>query len=78
MYDVLKPVLVEKEKAENRLKELGKELEFVIIRPGGLKSEPATHSGVLTEDTSKKELNLPCAVTRYSNRVCRDPLAATP
>lgn len=25
-------------------------MEFVIIRPGGLKSEPATGTGVLTED----------------------------
>ena len=25
-------------------------MEYVIIRPGGLKSEPATGTGVLTED----------------------------
>lgn len=25
-------------------------MEYVIIRPGGLKSEPATGKGVLTED----------------------------
>ena len=27
-------------------------MEFCIVRPGGLKSEPATGTGVLTEDTS--------------------------
>ena len=83
VYDVLKPVLLEKEKAENRLKvvrlgahdvptqrarahsarlggpsvpdplmpvsqEVGDKLAFVIVRPGGLKSEPATGTGVLT------------------------------
>lgn len=26
-------------------------MEFTIIRPGGLKSEPATGQGMLTEDT---------------------------
>lgn len=50
VYEVLKPVLLEKEKAENRLKEVGAKLDFVIVRPGGLKSEPATGTGVLTED----------------------------
>ena len=29
---------------------IGGDMEFVIIRPGGLKSEPATGNGVLTED----------------------------
>lgn len=98
MYDVLKPVLLEKEKAEERLKvgrtcvgvaarlqagvvdalapctvpgcclcclwpvalpmasyrhlpavqEVGDKMTFVIVRPGGLKSEPATGTGVLT------------------------------
>lgn len=52
VYEVLKPVLVEKEKAEQRLKELGDKMEFVIVRPGGLKSEPGTGKGVLTEDTT--------------------------
>ena len=27
-------------------------MEFVIVRPGGLKSEPKTDNGVLTKDTS--------------------------
>lgn len=50
VYDVLKPVLIEKAKAEEVLRESG--MEWVIIRPGGLKSEPATGKGVLTEDVT--------------------------
>lgn len=46
--EVLGPVLAEKEKAEKYLIESG--LTYTIIRPGGLKSEPATGNGVLTED----------------------------
>ncbi|MBW4559799.1 MAG: SDR family oxidoreductase [Mojavia pulchra JT2-VF2] len=41
-------VLVEKDKAEQYLINSG--LTYTIIRPGGLKSEPATGNGVLTED----------------------------
>lgn len=41
-------VLIEKEKAEKHLIESG--LTYTVIRPGGLKSEPATGNGVLTED----------------------------
>lgn len=41
-------VLVEKEQAEKHLIDSG--LTYTIIRPGGLKSEPATGNGVLTED----------------------------
>mmetsp|Transcript_11964 Transcript_11964/g.30548 ORF Transcript_11964/g.30548 Transcript_11964/m.30548 type:complete len:316 (+) Transcript_11964:24-971(+) len=54
VYDVLRPVLLEKEKAEKALKEKCKEggMEFVILRPGGLKTEPETHTAVLTEDTT--------------------------
>jgi uncharacterized protein YbjT (DUF2867 family) len=44
----LKPVLIEKEKAEQHLIASG--LTYTIIRPGGLKSEPATGNGILTED----------------------------
>ena len=29
-------------------------MEFVIVRPGGLKSEPATNMGVLTEARQRK------------------------
>lgn len=45
----LGPVLVEKDKAEQHLITSG--LTYTIIRPGGLKSEPATGNGILTEDT---------------------------
>ncbi|MBE9225649.1 SDR family oxidoreductase [Phormidium sp. LEGE 05292] len=44
----LAPVLAEKEKAEQHLIDSG--LTYTIIRPGGLKSEPSTGNGVLTED----------------------------
>lgn len=46
--EALRPVLLEKEQAENHLIASG--LPYVIIRPGGLKSEPATGNGILTED----------------------------
>jgi nucleoside-diphosphate-sugar epimerase len=46
--ETLKPVLIEKEKAEQYLINSG--LNYTIIRPGGLKSEPATGNGILTED----------------------------
>jgi putative NADH-flavin reductase len=52
VYDALKPVLIEKEKAEKRLQELGAStgMKWVIIRPGGLKTEAPTGKGVLTEN----------------------------
>ncbi|NEO99214.1 MAG: SDR family oxidoreductase [Symploca sp. SIO2E9] len=46
--ETLKPVLIEKEQAEKYLIASG--LTYTIIRPGGLKSEPATGNGILTED----------------------------
>jgi uncharacterized protein YbjT (DUF2867 family) len=46
--EVLKPVLIEKEKAEQYLISSG--LNYTIIRPGGLKSESATNNGIITED----------------------------
>lgn len=46
--ETLRPVLIEKEQAEQHLIASG--LTYVIIRPGGLKSEPATGNGVLTPD----------------------------
>lgn len=52
VYEVLKPCLEEKEKAEERLKALADKMDFVIVRPGGLKSEPKTNTGVLTTDVS--------------------------
>eukprot|EP00879_Flechtneria_rotunda_P002521 GHRR01002719.1.p1 GENE.GHRR01002719.1~~GHRR01002719.1.p1 ORF type:complete len:271 (+),score=98.63 GHRR01002719.1:211-1023(+) len=50
VYKVLEPVLLEKNKAEEKLKSLSGKMAYTIIRPGGLKSEPATDNGVLTED----------------------------
>jgi nucleoside-diphosphate-sugar epimerase len=47
--EALKPVLVEKDKAEKYLRESG--LTYTIVRPGGLKSEPATGNGILTADS---------------------------
>jgi uncharacterized protein YbjT (DUF2867 family) len=46
--ETLKPVLIEKEQAEKHLMASG--LTYIVIRPGGLKSEPATGNGVLTEN----------------------------
>ena len=46
--EALKPVLIEKEKAEQYLISSG--LNYTIIRPGGLKSEPATNNGIITEN----------------------------
>ncbi|AGY59345.1 SDR family oxidoreductase [Gloeobacter kilaueensis] len=48
VLQTLGPVLIEKDKAEQHLVHSG--LAYTIIRPGGLKSEPATGNGVLTED----------------------------
>ena len=48
--ETLGTVLVEKEKAEQHLINSG--LNYTIIRPGGLKSEPATGNGILTENYS--------------------------
>lgn len=50
VYEVLKPVLEQKEKAENALK--ATDMDWVIIRPGGLQSEEPTGNGVLTEDVT--------------------------
>ena len=46
--ETLREVLIEKEQAEKHLIASG--LTYIIIRPGGLKSEPATGNGVVTED----------------------------
>lgn len=46
--ETLRPVLLEKEKAEQYLVE--SVLNYTVIRPGGLKSEPATGNGVLTKN----------------------------
>jgi nucleoside-diphosphate-sugar epimerase len=49
-YQTLATVLAEKERAENHLIESG--LTYTIVRPGGLKSAPATGNGVLTTATN--------------------------
>jgi nucleoside-diphosphate-sugar epimerase len=49
-YQSLAAVLAEKERAEQHLVESG--LTYTIIRPGGLKSAPATGNGVLTIATN--------------------------
>ncbi len=46
--ETLRPVLIEKDQAEQHLVASG--LTYTVIRPGGLKSEPATGNGVLTPD----------------------------
>ena len=48
--EALGAVLKEKEQAEMHLQQIG--LAYTIIRPGGLKSEPATGNGVLTGDST--------------------------
>lgn len=51
VYEALKPVLLEKNKAEEKLKAHKDQMTFVIIRPGGLSSDSATGQGVLTESS---------------------------
>ena len=46
--ETLRSVLIEKEQAEKYLMASG--LNYTIIRPGGLKSEPATGNGIITEN----------------------------
>jgi nucleoside-diphosphate-sugar epimerase len=67
-------VLVEKEKAEKYLIDSG--LTYTIIRPGGLKSEPATGNGILTEDpriggtihrADVAQLVCRCLISEHSN-----------
>ena len=49
VYNVLKDALVAKDKAERDLR-MYTNLDWTIIRPGGLKSDAATDAAVLTED----------------------------
>jgi nucleoside-diphosphate-sugar epimerase len=51
VYEVLKDVLVQKEKAEKVLTRYYTNMNWTIVRPGGLVSEPPTGKAVLTEDT---------------------------
>lgn len=49
-FEVLKEALQAKERAENILIKYYTNTNWTIIRPGGLKSEPATGTAILTED----------------------------
>lgn len=51
VYEVLKDVLAQKEKAENVLIKYYTNMNWTIIRPGGLVSEAETNKAILTEDT---------------------------
>mmetsp|Transcript_6159 Transcript_6159/g.13398 ORF Transcript_6159/g.13398 Transcript_6159/m.13398 type:complete len:275 (-) Transcript_6159:54-878(-) len=51
VYEVLKDVLAQKQKAENVLIKYYTNMNWTIIRPGGLVSEPETKKAILTEDT---------------------------
>ena len=50
VYETLKDVLAAKERAENVLIKYYTNMNWTIIRPGGLKSEPATGEAILSED----------------------------
>jgi uncharacterized protein YbjT (DUF2867 family) len=50
VFEVLKVVLAAKEKAENILIDFYTNVNWTIIRPGGLISEPMTGKAILTED----------------------------
>lgn len=50
VYEVLKDVLAQKEKAENVLSRYYTNMNWTIIRPGGLVSEAETKKAILTED----------------------------
>jgi nucleoside-diphosphate-sugar epimerase len=50
VYEALKPVLLEKAKAEEKLRST--DMDWIIIRPGGLQSEDPSGNGVLTENTT--------------------------
>ena len=52
VFETLKEVLAAKEKAENLLLKYYTNTNWTIIRPGGLKSEPATGQAILTEDNT--------------------------
>ena len=52
VFEVLKDVLAAKEKAENILIKYYTNMNWTVIRPGGLKSEPMTGTAILTEDNT--------------------------
>ena len=50
VFEALKDVLKDKEKAERVLQRYYTNMNWTIIRPGGLKSEPTTGKAIVTED----------------------------
>jgi len=50
VFEILKDALVAKERAENVLIKFYTNMNWTIVRPGGLKNEPATNTAILTED----------------------------
>jgi nucleoside-diphosphate-sugar epimerase len=50
VYETLKDVLAAKERAENVLIKYYTNMNWTIVRPGGLKSEAATGKAILSED----------------------------
>ncbi|CAJ1958460.1 unnamed protein product [Cylindrotheca closterium] len=52
VFEVLKDVLAAKDKAENILIKYYTNVNWTIIRPGGLVSEPMTGEAILTEDNT--------------------------
>ena len=50
VFEVLKDVLAAKSKAENLLIKYYTNMNWTIVRPGGLKSEAATGTAILTQD----------------------------
>ncbi|MFZ1025615.1 MAG: SDR family oxidoreductase [Limnoraphis robusta] len=71
--ETLGAVLVEKEKAEQHLIDSG--LNYTIIRPGGLKSEPATGNGILTENYSVSGTIHRADVAQLACRCLQSPAA---
>lgn len=60
-----------KTRAENRLRQTG--LRWTIIRPGGLRSEPATGNGILTQDVEMHGFIQRADVAQLVSRALRDP-----
>ncbi|MEA5499115.1 SDR family oxidoreductase [Limnoraphis robusta Tam1] len=71
--ETLGAVLIEKEKAEQHLIDSG--LNYTIIRPGGLKSEPATGNGILTENYSVSGTIHRADVAQLACRCLQSPAA---
>lgn len=68
---VLGPIVDAKTRAEERL--VRSSLDWTILRPGGLRSEPATGRGVLSEDPEIHGFVHRADVAQLVARVLRDP-----